>query len=116
MNAREERGVQEREKERDAPGHEAGEPREGRSLSPSLPSLFSPAIVDPRRHTDTFSRSFSVPSLTCTKIDDDDDSDDDNDDGIVGDVITSTSHIRKSLTDFCLLWNFIHRLGCNSII
>jgi len=61
----------EREKERDAPGHEAGESREGRSLSPFLPSLFSPpftpAMADPRRHTGTFSHSFSVPSLTCRR-------------------------------------------------
>lgn len=100
------RGVQEREKERDAPGHEAGEPREGRSLSPSHPSLFSPLSPrhgrrTPRRYTGTFSHSFSVPSLTCTETDDDDENDDNIDDGIVDDVVTPTSHMCKSLTD-CL--------------
>lgn len=64
-----------RERERDAPRHGAGEP--GRSfflfLRPfPLDSSFTyPTIADPRRHTSTFSYSFSVPPLACIEIDDD---------------------------------------------
>lgn len=90
-NPRGRRGFKEKEKgrdreeERDAPGHEVGEPREGRSFPPSLPSRlppFTPPTVDLRRHTGTFSYSFSVPSLVCTETDDDDDDDGDDNNSV----------------------------------
>lgn len=72
----------------------------GKVVPSPLPSLFFPLSPrhgrrTPRRHTGTFSHSFSVLSLTCTEIDDDDeddDNDDEDDDNIVGDVVTSTRY------------------------
>lgn len=61
---RKRRGLREIEKERDAPGHEVGELREGRSLPLLLQLLFCPTIAVLYEDTrGTFSHSFSAASL-----------------------------------------------------